>query len=111
MQIKASETSSRAAAMEALTDEQREEFFSRLGRLVYGSVPASAFARHKRPLFTIKDYLDIPKDVPKGAKIQTLAMEFWRDVARNELTKDLSEKWFGKPPVELAGECARSIDV
>ncbi len=89
--------STKSEAIAALSPEEFKEFLLQLGSLVFNTVPAAAFARHKCPLDTVRDYLDVPKN-PSTA----LAVEFYKDLlGRHATTEKLSETWFGQTTREL----------
>lgn len=86
-----------------LSEEEFSEFLFHLGGMVWRTPATAAFARHKRPLNTVKDYLDI---YPKDSPALKLAKEFWRDLAGrgNMTTNELCLKWYGKGEIYTAAD-------
>ena len=75
-----------------LSEEEFSEFIIRLGFLVFDMTPMAAFARHKHPISTIADYLDV---YSPGADPHELAKEFLKDICARRLnTEELAKKWF-----------------
>lgn len=80
----------------SLSEEDFSYFIAHLGWLAFNSVGASAFARHRWPLDTSRDYLDIKDPDP----IVTLAKRYWRELVTFD-TKTMAERWFESTPGEL----------
>lgn len=74
------------------TSEEMGVFRSILGGLAFSIPGAAKLARHKRPMSTVRDYLDIQ---PKDDKITKAAKEYLKDLARMN-TDELWGKWDGK---------------
>ena len=90
-----------------LTEGEFREFIWALGSITFRTVGAAAFARHDRPLSTVKDYLDL---LPTDPRPLALAKEYLKDLSGKMTTEELSQKWFGKSAAGLAGEMARKLD-
>lgn len=93
-----------------LSEEEFSMFICQLGYLVFNTPSAAAFARHKGPLNTVADYLDIYKTDEPYVR---LAKEYWRDLAyasrRQGNTEKLVEKWFLATTLELGNEVSAAL--
>lgn len=90
-----------------LTDDEFDEFIVRLGFLCFRTPAGSAFARHRSPLSTVADYLDIYPDDPKVGR---LAATFWKDFCARKLSTDeICLKWYGLNAQDLAGEVSKGL--
>jgi hypothetical protein len=76
-----------------LTEEEFQQFVWNLGLLSFNAIYASAFARHKGPLNTIKDYLDV---MPGDPRPMALAKEYLKDLTKKMPTETFSLKWLNK---------------
>lgn len=89
-----------------LSDQGFSVFIAKIGSIFFNAPAAAALARHKRPLNTVKDYLDIS---PGDDLALNLAKEYTKDILT--LTTDLlARKWFGKSSKNLAREAAGLLD-
>lgn len=94
--------------LSALSDDEFSAFIFMVGTIFFNSVGAAAFARHKRPLNTIRDYLDPAEG--KDERHEVLAREFVRDLARERLdTAAMALKWHGVGPDALQLEFSEGI--
>ncbi len=74
---------------------------------MFRTTPAAAFARHRNPLNTVRDYFDTSND----STVQALAGQFWKAlVARDATTEFLSKQWFGMDANDLSAKVAQEKD-
>jgi hypothetical protein len=91
----------------ALTEEEFKTFGEAVGWLFVNSVKAAAFARHRWPLKTLQDYLDV---YPDDTAPQRLAKEFAKDLATQKMPTDvLALKWFQQTEVESQAEVSEML--
>ncbi len=89
-----------------LSDQDFSVFIGKIGLIFLNAPAAAALARHKRPLNTMKDYLDIS---PGKDQAINLAKEYTKDIL-TLTTEQLALKWFGKSSKDLAQETASLLD-
>lgn len=89
-----------------LSDVSFEVFLNKIGSIFFNAPAAAALARHKKPLNTIKDYLD---SNPNDELALNLAKEYVQDVLSMD-TEGLARKWYGKGAHELARDTANLLE-
>jgi hypothetical protein len=96
----------KSGLLSRLSPEDFEAFYTHLGWLIFKSVPAAAFARHKRPLNTIRDYLDVLDNDPEPI---AMAKRFIHDILTGKNTDELAESWFGADASLLAAQVSEDL--
>lgn len=75
--------------LEGFSQKEYEQFLDRLGRLTFNIPMASMLARHRWPLNTVRDYVDI---YPTDDKITKAAKQYLVDLVKMT-TPELAQKW------------------
>ena len=90
--------------LDDFTTEELDQFKYLIGCYLFQSPVACLFARHAKPLSTIRDYFDIEEG--RVDKVTAAARRFLVEFARvsnREDTKALADRWHGSNAVASSG--------